>query len=126
MPLAPEGITNFAKADGSPAHDAGGWSFNYFRSELAMLAATYMYQGQREFGIQLVKNSLLDIVKKGYVWTQPLIIRGHRDHKTYNGVDYYQNLILWVLPAAMAGSTLEGPCAPGGLVDRIIRAGKRA
>jgi hypothetical protein len=38
------------------------------------------------------------------------------------GCDYYQNLMLWSLPAALEGGDLRGPGQPGGLVDRMIRA----
>ena len=39
------------------------------------------------------------------------------------GVDYYQNMILWTLPAALDGKGLTGPCQTGGLVDRVLKAG---
>ena len=38
------------------------------------------------------------------------------------GNDYYQDMMLWSLPAAIFGQTVDGPCKPGGLVDRIIKA----
>ena len=34
------------------------------------------------------------------------------------------NMMLWSLPAAIEGRSLEHPCRPGGLVDRVIRAAK--
>ena len=40
------------------------------------------------------------------------------------GFDYYQNLMLWALPAAIDGKSLDDPCKPGGLVDWILQAGK--
>lgn len=33
-----------------------------------------------------------------------------------------QNMMLWAIPAAMEGKDIAAMCAPGGLVDRIIRA----
>lgn len=42
------------------------------------------------------------------------------------GTDYSQDMMLWALPAAIAGTDLAGPCRPGGLVDRIIGAGAKA
>ena len=41
------------------------------------------------------------------------------------GFDYYQNLMLWALPAAIDGKSLDDPCKPGGLVDWILQAGKQ-
>ena len=43
-----------------------------------------------------------------------------------NGTDYYQNMILGVLPAALAGEDIKSSCARGGLIDRVIRAGRKA
>ena len=40
------------------------------------------------------------------------------------GNDYYQDLMLWSLPAALAGQTVDEPCQPGGLVHRIIEAAR--
>ena len=42
------------------------------------------------------------------------------------GADYYQDMMLWAMPAAIAGTDLGDPCKPGGLVDRIIKAGRKA
>jgi hypothetical protein len=43
--------------------------------------------------------------------------------KSY-GNDYYQCMMLWAAPAALRGEDLSGPCRRGGLVDRVIRAGR--
>jgi hypothetical protein len=40
------------------------------------------------------------------------------------GTDYYQNMMLWALPAAIAGQDLSASCASGGLIDRVLEAGK--
>ena len=41
------------------------------------------------------------------------------------GNDYYQDLMLWSLPAAMDGQSLNEPVQPGGFVYRIIQASKK-
>ena len=53
----------------------------------------------------------------------PNIMRGHVDtgERTF-GNDYYQDLMLWSLPAALEGKDLSGPAKAGGLVDRILKA----
>jgi hypothetical protein len=53
----------------------------------------------------------------------PNIMRGDTDtgERTF-GNDYYQDLMLWSLPAALAGQDFAAPSQPGGLVDRIIQA----
>ena len=60
--------------------------------------------------------------KRGWVWDFPVAV-DPADHPRV-GSDYYQNLMLWSLPAAIAGGDLAGPCRPGGLVDRILEAGR--
>jgi hypothetical protein len=62
-------------------------------------------------------------VKQGNQWVQPNVVSGDTGERIY-GSDYYQNMILWSLPAALAGQDLSQACARGSLVDRIIKAGK--
>jgi len=86
-----------------------------------MLAATYLYYGQPEFGLDLAYRTVRAlVVERRGSWDSVLLFRGDNAGFLW-GADYYQNMMLWCLPAALAGSGLEGPCQPGGLVDRIIR-----
>jgi uncharacterized protein (DUF608 family) len=134
MALAPYGAANFANPDGTPAQSeqfmAEGWgldygSYGYFPPEVFMLAATYMYQEQLQTGLELAKNCLYGIsVKHGDTWNQPNIVSGQTGKVTY-GSDYYQNLMLWILPAAIEKKDLAQACAHGSLVDRMISAGKK-
>ena len=88
-----------------------------------MLAATYMYHGERDFGLDLARRTVRAlIIGNGGSWNSILLFRGDNGEFLY-GPDYYQNMMLWCLPAALAGESLEGPCQPGGLVDRILKAG---
>jgi uncharacterized protein (DUF608 family) len=91
--------------------------------EVCMLAATYMYHGRREVGLELARNCVHGIVKFGHTWTQPNLVNGATGERIY-GSDYYQNLVLWVLTAAIEGKGVAQACAQGGLIDRVIRAGK--
>jgi len=85
-----------------------------------MLGMTYMYNGRRELGLELVRRCMdLIVCRQGRTWDMPNIIRGDSGEGVF-GSDYYQNMMLWALPAAMADSSLETPCHPGGLVYRII------
>ena len=56
-----------------------------------------------------------------YTWDFPLVWDIETGRRTY-GSDYYQNMMLWSVPAVLAGQDLSGPCKPGGLVDRIVKA----
>ncbi len=134
MVLAPHGAANFANPDGTAADSSKfmteGWEIDYgtygcFLPEVWMLAATYMYQGQKEVGIELARNSVSALVKFGFTWTQPNLVNGATGERIY-GSDYYQNLMLWALPAAIEGKDLTQATAAGGLVDRIIKAGRQA
>jgi uncharacterized protein (DUF608 family) len=132
--LTPYGAANFCNPDGTPAASeqfmAEAWgldygTFGYFPPEVFMLAATYMYQGQKEAGLDLAKNCMEGIMRWGYMWTQPNIVNGATGKRVY-GSDYYQNMMLWAVPAAVNGQDLGRFTAQGGLVDRIILAGKKA
>jgi uncharacterized protein (DUF608 family) len=133
MAIAPYGAANFANPDGTAAESekfmADGWgldygSYGYFPPEVWMLAATYMYQGQRETGLELARNCVRGIVKFGHTWTQPNIVNGATGERIY-GSDYYQNMMLWALPAAIEKKGLAQACQQGGLIDRVIKAGQK-
>jgi uncharacterized protein (DUF608 family) len=122
--LCPYGMRVFANADGSKA--AGDFSYwgkaGTFSSEGFMLGMTYMYNGQQAFGEDVIRRTLdYVVVRNGYTWDFPLVWEVDSGHRIY-GSDYYQNMMLWSVPAAMAGQDLSGPCKPGGLVERILKA----
>ena len=91
-----------------------------------MLAMTCMYEGQRDFGLELLYKCMHNIVCRwGYMWDMLVITRGDVDTgQRAFGADYYQDMMLWGVPAAVAGQDLAAPCEPGGLVDRVIQAGR--
>jgi uncharacterized protein (DUF608 family) len=131
--LAPYGAANFANRDGTPTESekfmAPGWEidygvYGYFPPEVWMLAATCLYQGEREVGLQLARNTLHGFVKFGHTWTQPNMVNGATGERIY-GSDYYQNLMLWALPAAIEGIDLARACTQEGLVERVLKAGKK-
>jgi uncharacterized protein (DUF608 family) len=124
VPLSPYGAVFFANPDGTPWEEAGYGPYTYFVSELLMLAMTYMYTGEREFGLELGRRCMYNLMAKGFTWNQPCIIRADTGERI-SGYDYYQNLMVWSLPAAVEGTDIRGHCASGRLVDRIIQAGKR-
>jgi uncharacterized protein (DUF608 family) len=129
--LSKSGATNYARPDGQSwvpeGEDKGYGTYSYFPPELLMLAMTYMYKGEREFGLELARRCWENIVCQwGYTWDMPNIIRGDRDTgERSGGLDYGQDLMLWSLPAAIAGEPFHGPLKPGGLVERVLRAAKK-
>ncbi len=119
------GAANFAQADGQPVGAVGYGTYGYFPPEVFMLAATYAYNGQRELAIRLARRCLNGIcVKQGYTWTQPNVVDGQTGERVY-GADYYQNMMLWALPAALAGKDIKQATSPRSLVARVIQAGRR-
>ncbi|HIQ04375.1 MAG TPA: hypothetical protein EYH31_01620, partial [Anaerolineae bacterium] len=121
------GAVNFTDPKGVPTtsgEGSPGWNYHphaFFPPEVVMLGMTYMYEGEKEFGLELCRRCWANIVQNGMAWDQPNIIRGDTGERVYGG-DYYQNMMLWAIPAALIGRDLSGPCAPGGLVDRVIQA----
>ncbi len=123
--LSPYGTVFFANPDGTPWKEAGYGPYTYFVSEQLMLAMTYIYAGETDFGLEQARLCLSNLIEKGYTWNQPCIIQAATGERI-SGYDYYQNMMLWALPAALEKADLQGPCAPGGLVARVIEAGSKA
>jgi uncharacterized protein (DUF608 family) len=118
------GAVNYVGSDGKPVPVGGYGSYASFIPEVLMLGMTYMYQGEKEFGLEVARRSWHNLVcTRGYTWDQPNIMRGDVDTGERNyGNDYYQNLMLWSMPAAIEGKDFGAPAKSGGLVDRVIRA----
>ncbi len=124
--LSQSGATNYANADGSAAKVGGYGTYGYFPPELMMLAMTYMYEGEQEFGIELMHKCMENIVCQwGYTWDAPNTIRGDMDTgQRHFGGDYYQNMMLWFVPAALKNRDMTGPLEDNGLVQRVLRASR--
>ena len=126
----PYGAVNFINRDGTPAAESVyklpgcAGKDHFFPPELLMLAMTYIYDGQVDYGVELAYECMRNIVcKQAMAWNAPNIIRGDTGEPAY-GTDYYQNMIVWSLPLALERKTLSSVREPGGLVDRIIKAGE--
>jgi uncharacterized protein (DUF608 family) len=120
------GAVNYANPDGTPAQVKGYGTYSYFPPEALMLAMTYMYEGQKEYGVNLAYKVWHNLVcLQGYTWDMPNIMRGDVDNgeRTF-GNDYYQDMMLWSLPAALEGKDFGAPAKPGGLVARVLEASR--
>lgn len=121
--------TLFQERSGNDAEGAGYLTglCGYTNPQVTKIAMTFMYEGQQEFGLDLLhKNLELNFLKWGYTWDGALACSQKSDdgERSY-GTDYYQNMILWGAPAALAGEDISAPIKPGGLVDRILTAARR-
>jgi len=120
----PAGAVNLARPDGQLAEGIGYGPNAYFVPEIYMLAMTYMYAGDRDFGLELARRSVHSLnVRNLLTWNQPNILRADNGDMLF-GSHYVQNMMLWAVPAALAGQDIAAFCGPGGLVDRVIRAAK--
>ena len=124
--LSQSGAVNYANPDGTPAKVGGYGTYSYFPPELFMLAMNFMYGGQRDFGLDLLHRCLENIVCRwGYTWDMPNTVRGEADTgQRAFGADYYQNMMLWAVPAALLAHDLAGPTQSGGLIATILEAGR--
>ncbi|MCL5102618.1 MAG: GH116 family glycosyl-hydrolase [Armatimonadetes bacterium] len=124
--LSDYGPIIFSSPDGTVLeHDAGYGQQAIFVAEAVMLAGTYMYRGDREFGLELARKLMNNMARKGILWDVPCFIDGSNG-VAQNGHDYSQFGVLWTLPAAINNQDLAATCKPGGLVYRMLQAGKSA
>jgi uncharacterized protein (DUF608 family) len=127
------GAANFAKPSASPANpsDFAAWgvgygAHGYFPPEVYMLGATYMYAGDKETGTEIVRTCLEGIsVKYGYTWTQPNVVSGDTGRRIY-GSDYYQNMMLWIIPSALDNEDIQKAVGNNRLIERVLAAGRPA
>jgi hypothetical protein len=63
-------------------------------------------------------------IHTGAVWNQPNIVRGDTGDRLFCS-HYVQSMMLWAVPTALEGKDIATFCAPGGLVDRILKAAAR-
>ena len=118
--LVDMGLAGFAVPGKGPDLERYGT----FPPETHIVAMTYMYNGDPKLGLEIARRNVDNMVRvHGYTWDLPNLISCEDGHRTY-GCDYYQNMILWGLPAAITGTDLSGPCKADGVVARILQAGK--
>ena len=120
------GAATFSAPDGTQI-DPDVWNPGYWGTEgvhppgTFMLAMTYMYLGPKEFGIELSRRTVHEVLERGWYWDWPVVINGTEPRI---GADYYQNLMLWALPAALDEEDIAGPVSPDGLVSQVLAAGQ--
>ena len=125
--LTPYGAANLATPEGRESEGVGAEEYGagtFFVPELDMLGATYMYEGERDFGLELVRRCQVALNQRwGSTWDQPNVMRSDTGQKTL-GTHILHNMFLWTVPSAALGQDFAAFCAPGGLVDRMIKAAK--
>lgn len=87
-----------------------------------MLAMTYMYNGQKSYGLELAREIMFNMIcRQGWTWDMPILYRGDTGAGIW-GNDYGQMMAVWMLPAAVYGEDISGAAKPGALMSRIAKA----
>jgi uncharacterized protein (DUF608 family) len=121
MPATTVGILNAVRPDGTIDPD-NEQSREIFPGENMVIAMTMMYAGGQESGLEVARRVIDNLVLRQRVeWDMPNRVHPADGRVTY-GTDFYQQMILWGLPSAIRRQTLKEFTAPGGLVDRVLRA----
>ena len=127
--LSKYGAANYVTPSGELAYEGGGIGVEYnandfFPPELLMLAMTYMQNGRKEFGLELARRCMHEIIcVQGKSFNSPNIIRGDKTESSF-GDDYYQMLMIWGLPAVIEAKSLEDHGKNGSFTAEIIEAAK--
>src|SRR5579883_151182 len=119
------GLINGVTPDGKPfdtkIHPAGDFGMNIFVGENLCAAATLLYHGRREPGLEAARR-LYDAmaVKTRAPWNQRCLLFGDTGLPLW-GDDYYSNQAIWSVPMALNGQTI-GTFQSAGLVREMLRA----
>jgi uncharacterized protein (DUF608 family) len=121
------GAANFARPDGSPlaagAQVAHYGQYAMFVPEVVILAMTYIMNGEREYGLEMARKAWQTLcLERGHIWDLPNLVSGDDGRRLF-GTDYYQDMMLWALPAALYGQDIADFCAANGLAAEVMKAG---
>ena len=119
----PHGMVTFARPGGEAEKDrvysglVASWG-----SVLPMLSSIYMDDAHfHQLGVEVIRRTWrLWVIDNGLAFN---MYAGCDPGKgSWWGEDYYHNTLLWAVPAAIYRQDIKTHCAPGGLIDRILRA----
>jgi hypothetical protein len=118
----------YANPDGSVYTGSGTYMASKYSTlslELISIAVLAMYEGHKEFGLDLLrKNQELDCCHWGYMWDGVCLRSAYGDTGEWSfGWDYWFNWCIWMAAAALAKGDFTALLKPGGLVNRMIKAG---
>jgi uncharacterized protein (DUF608 family) len=99
----------------------------YTNHQVIWNAMTLIYEGNKAFGTELLrKNLALSYLTWGYQWDGTNCCSAGGDTGEVNyGWDYWFNWSIWNAPAALLNEDITALTRPGGLVHRILEAGKQ-
>ncbi|MCX5672100.1 MAG: GH116 family glycosyl hydrolase [Planctomycetota bacterium] len=128
LPASPFGMVDAVFADGKPCVEGGPggdrvWSRDIFIQCNATAAMVFLYAGRRDDGLKAART-MLDTIFRGphaMPWSQPCGLSSVTGG-TCHGHDYYDHMVVWSYPLALAGQDIRAACAKGGLIARILEA----
>jgi len=114
------GAVSFSSGKGEPELT----TYGIFIPEIIILGMTYIYNGDKDTGVDVVRRMMDSSVRKNLMgWDMTNQVRADTGARTF-GTDYYQDMMLWALPTALEGKDLKAACGSGTLVNKVIEAGK--
>ncbi|HUZ47213.1 MAG TPA: GH116 family glycosyl hydrolase [Terriglobia bacterium] len=122
------GLINGVTPDGKPydtkVHPEGDFGLNIFVGENLCAAMTFLYEGQRDTGLEIARRLYEAMaVKARSPWNQRCLLNGQTGLPLW-GDDYYSNLAMWVVPMALAGQSVA-EFTSSGLAKKMIDAASR-
>jgi len=87
----------------------------------------FLYHGRRDDGLQAAR-AMLDTIFRGphaMPWSQPCGLSSATGG-TCHGHDYYDHMVVWSYPLALAGQDIAAGCKKGSLIARMIDAANQA
>lgn len=126
MSATPYGLVNGVMPDGQ-RFDAGyategDHAKQTFVGENLCAAMTFLYHDRTETGLEIARRIYEAIALKSCSpWNQRCLIHADSGLPVW-GHDYYSNLVLWVLPLAVAQADIRVFMEPGKLIERMLAA----
>lgn len=111
----------FSAAPTEHSHDHGA---NTFVGEGLCAAMTFIYQGRPDTGLGIARTLYEGMALTWRSpWNQRCILDAGSGRPLW-GQDYYSNLIIWVVPMALAGHDVGMFCSADGLAGQVMRTGR--
>jgi hypothetical protein len=120
---------NYSNPDGSTWTGASNpylaGKYVYTNHQVFWLATLAIYEGHKDFGLDLLQRQLHQYCCHwGYMWDGVNCCSGYGDDGEISyGWDYWFNWSIWMVAAALAGGDFTVLLKPGGLADRVKKAG---
>jgi len=118
------GVTSEGKPFDTKLVPSGDHAKNIFVGENLCAAMTFIYHGRRDTGLEIARRLYEAMaVKTRSPWNQRCLLNGETGLPQW-GEDYYSNLVIWALPMALAGESIEQFTRTGIVKNLMSASGK--